>query len=266
MRSDAGSRSAQRVAAVPAQRISHRNRGKGPHAGRAHQLAGGTLRLHRRRRAPTTAKTAEKASAYGDFLDSLGLRGKDDSGRIPEFPGSQQNEARPSNLPYRASQEGFTLPRRFASWTSRATGRSVGMASLPRPHECYTPDRKFWDMYPDDLALPPTIHNSAAHRPPHFQADGGKVEEPGMVIRAENLRGRMPPRLARISGLHYAGRLRARRIAGLPGAHGQGRQHRSSSTAPITAPTRARLACRRRRRESVRKRCAAFRCSGMCRE
>jgi arylsulfatase len=107
---------------------------------------------------------------YGDFLDSLGLRGKDDSGRIPELPGNQQNESRPSNLPYRASQEGFTVTETIRFMDESGDRPFFAMASLPRPHECYTPDRKFWDMYPEDLALPPTIHNSAAHRPPHFQA------------------------------------------------------------------------------------------------
>jgi arylsulfatase len=107
---------------------------------------------------------------YGDFLDSLGLRSKDDSGRLPEFPGNQQNDARPSNLPYRASLEGFTVTETIRFMDESGDRPFFAMASLPRPHECYTPDRKFWDMYPEDLALPPTIHNSAAHRPPHFQA------------------------------------------------------------------------------------------------
>jgi arylsulfatase A-like enzyme len=101
---------------------------------------------------------------FGAYLDALGLRDKEDCARLPEFPGSQQHEGRPSNLPYRHCIEGWTF---------------FVQASLPRPHECYTPDRKFWDMYPDDLALPPTIHNSAAHRPPHFQAmvEGLKTHE-----------------------------------------------------------------------------------------
>jgi iduronate 2-sulfatase len=43
--------------------------------------------------------------------------------------------------------------------------------SLPRPHQCYTPDQQFWDMYPDDLPLPPDIDHDASHRPAHFQAE-----------------------------------------------------------------------------------------------
>ncbi len=40
-------------------------------------------------------KNGGEGKPYGDFLDSLGLRSKEDSGRRPEFPGNQQNEARP---------------------------------------------------------------------------------------------------------------------------------------------------------------------------
>ncbi len=111
-----------------------------------------------------------EGKAYGAFLDSLGLRAQDDSGRLPEFPGSQQNEARPSHLPYRASLEGWCVTEAIRFMDESGERPFMLECSLPRPHECYTPDRKFWDMYPDDLALPPTIHNSAAHRPPHFQA------------------------------------------------------------------------------------------------
>ncbi|MFW6039190.1 MAG: sulfatase, partial [bacterium] len=33
----------------------------------------------------------------------------------------------------------------------------------------YTPDQRFWDMYSEDLDLPETYRDDAAHRPPHFQ-------------------------------------------------------------------------------------------------
>ncbi len=108
--------------------------------------------------------------AYGEYLDGLGLRDKEDCNRLPEFPGSQQHEGRPSNLPYRHSIEGWTVTETIRFLEETGDRPFFVEMSLPRPHECYTPDRRFWDMYPNDLALPPTIHNSAAHRPPHFQA------------------------------------------------------------------------------------------------
>lgn len=119
---------------------------------------------------------------YGAFLDSLGLRDKNDSGRLPEFPGNQQNDARPSNLPYRASLEGWTVTETIKFLDETGDRPFFVQCSLPRPHECYTPDRRFWEMYPADLALPPTIRNSAAHRPPHFQEMVEKLKNQEWLI------------------------------------------------------------------------------------
>jgi arylsulfatase A-like enzyme len=110
------------------------------------------------------------SAQYGAYLEKLGLRDREDSVRLPEFPGVQQHEGRPSNLPYRHTVEGWTVSETIRFMDEAGDQPFFIQSSLPRPHECYTPDRRFWDMYPDDLALPPTIHNSAAQRPPNFQA------------------------------------------------------------------------------------------------
>ena len=107
---------------------------------------------------------------YAAYLKTLGLLEKEDSSRLPEFPGEGQHEGRPSNIPYRHTVEGWTVSQALRFMDESGDRPFCVQASLPRPHECYTPDRKFWEMYPEDLALPPTIHNSAAQRPPHFQA------------------------------------------------------------------------------------------------
>jgi len=120
-------------------------------------------------------------SAYFEYLDRLGLRDQEDSIRLPEFPGAQQDEGRPSHLPYEHSVEGWCVQQAKGFIDeSRAVGKPFCMeVSLPRPHQCYTPDPQFWDMYPDDLALPPTLHQNASHRPPHFQrmVEGAKQWE-----------------------------------------------------------------------------------------
>ena len=111
-------------------------------------------------------------SAYFQHLKQLGLRDKEDSIRLTEFPGAQQDEGRPSDLPYEHNVESWCVQQatRFID-ESRAAGKPFCMeVSLPRPHQCYTPDRRFWDLYPADLALPPTINQDASLRPPHFQA------------------------------------------------------------------------------------------------
>lgn len=106
---------------------------------------------------------------YAAYLKNLGLLEKEDSVALPEFPGNQQHEGRPSQIPYRHSVEGWCVTRAIEFINTRDPRPFCMQVSLPRPHQCYTPDRRFWEMYPDDLALPRTIHNSAAHRPPHFQ-------------------------------------------------------------------------------------------------
>jgi arylsulfatase A-like enzyme len=42
--------------------------------------------------------------------------------------------------------------------------------SFFRPHQCYTPAQRFWDLYDDDLDPPPGLLDDAAYRPPHFRA------------------------------------------------------------------------------------------------
>ncbi len=122
---------------------------------------------------------------YTSYLKNLGLLDKEDSVTLPEFPGVQQHEGRPSNMPYRHTVEGWSVTRSIDFMDSCGEQPFCMQVSLPRPHECYTPDRQFWELYRDDLALPPTIHNSCAHRPPHFQA---------MVERLKNMKWLIEPK------------------------------------------------------------------------
>jgi choline-sulfatase/uncharacterized sulfatase len=106
---------------------------------------------------------------YTSYLKDLGLLEKEDSVTLPEFPGVQYMEGRPSNLPYEHSVEGWTVKKAIQFMHSCGNQPFCVQVSLPRPHECWTPDRKFWEMYPEDLALPPTLYDDPSHRPPHFQ-------------------------------------------------------------------------------------------------
>jgi choline-sulfatase/uncharacterized sulfatase len=109
------------------------------------------------------------ASPYFAYLERLGLRGKEDSIRLPEFPGGQQHEGRPSLLPYEHSVEGWCVAEAIRFMDERGGKPFCLHVSLPRPHQCYTPDRRFWDMYPDDLPLPDTLFQDPSGRPPHFE-------------------------------------------------------------------------------------------------
>jgi arylsulfatase A-like enzyme len=109
------------------------------------------------------------SDAYGGYLSQLGLREKEDSIRLPEFPGRQQHEGRPSLLSFAHSVEGWTVQRAL-DFIKQPSSRPFCMqVSFPRPHPCYTPSQQFWDMYPSDLALPRGIDASPAGRPPNFQ-------------------------------------------------------------------------------------------------
>ena len=107
---------------------------------------------------------------YAGYLKGRGLLEKEDSVRLPECPGKQQMEGRPSNLPYEASVEGWSVQKAVEFLEGIGDNPFCMQVSLPRPHECFTPDKRFWEMYPEDLPLPPTIHNDDSGRPPHFRA------------------------------------------------------------------------------------------------
>ncbi len=115
------------------------------------------------------ARGPKGGNPYTDHLIKLGLAAKEDTLRLPEFPGSQQHEGRPSNLSYRDSVEGWSVTTAINFIDSCKDEPFCVEVSLPKPHQCYVPDRRFWDMYPDNLELPRTLRNSATHRPPHFQ-------------------------------------------------------------------------------------------------
>ncbi len=107
---------------------------------------------------------------YAGYLKRRGLLAKEDSVRLPEYPGKQQLDARPSNLPYKDSVEGWTVQKTIQFLEGIGDAPFCMQVSLPRPHECFTPSKRFWDMYPDALPLPPTIYNDDSGRPPNFQA------------------------------------------------------------------------------------------------
>jgi choline-sulfatase/uncharacterized sulfatase len=119
----------------------------------------------------------EKPSYFSDryeaYLRSHGVLDKEDSVLLPEFPGVQQHEGRPSLLPYAHSVEGWSTAEAMRFIDASGGQPFAVQVALPRPHQCYTPDQRFWDMYPANLELPRTLRNSPAGRPPHFR---GTVE------------------------------------------------------------------------------------------
>ncbi len=110
-------------------------------------------------------------SDYLDELTSLGLRDLEDSWRNYNSPygSSLPNDACPSKLPYEHTMERWA-ERKATEFIAEDTSKPFCIQiALQRPHHPLIPQQEFWDMYPEDLPLPPTIDQEPTGRPPHFQ-------------------------------------------------------------------------------------------------
>ena len=106
---------------------------------------------------------------FYEKLRRLGLTEKEDNHffhRNPEYC----IEGLPSQLPFELSQEGWSVEQAIKFIDAAAGTQFCVEVSLQRPHQPFCPDKRFWDMYPDDLAAPDTINEDPSHRPPHFRA------------------------------------------------------------------------------------------------
>ena len=129
---------------------------------------------------------SEPPSAYFAYLRAKGLSHLEDSMSLDDS-GINHNEARPSELTFADSVEGWALKeaRHFIDTGIGGADKPwCVQVSLPRPHQCYTPDQRFWDLYSEDLDLPRTYHSDLSHRPPHFRsfAEQNRVKQFGTVF------------------------------------------------------------------------------------
>ncbi len=131
-------------------------------------------------------RTEASPSRYATYLRKLGLFEKQDRTVFLSFPGINSMKGALRIFLTVHTVEGWTVTETIRFLEESGDRPFCVQASLPRPHECYTPDRQFWDMYPDDLALPPTLYNSAAHRPPHFQAMAEHLKQYEFPIKPSN--------------------------------------------------------------------------------
>jgi choline-sulfatase/uncharacterized sulfatase len=110
------------------------------------------------------------------YISHLGARlPLEDHQRLPEFgdAGRQSMDSRPSVLSFDESQEGWIASEtlRQVERAQREGRRFAIHASFPRPHQCTSPCREFWDQYEGlDLQLSPTADEDAvvAGKAPHF--------------------------------------------------------------------------------------------------
>jgi arylsulfatase A-like enzyme len=107
---------------------------------------------------------------FYEYIRKLGLLEWEDHYRVDVPEPHLAMEGMPSQLPFEHSQEGWCVQEAIKFMDS-CRGQPFCMeVSLERPHSPWFPARQFWDMYPDDLALPPTIDQDPSGRPPHFRA------------------------------------------------------------------------------------------------
>ena len=106
-------------------------------------------------------------------LEQAGLRDCEDSwhNRSGRYgPNSLSADSRPSDLPNAHTMERWAADRAMAFMTADRARPFCIQLAFQRPHHPLLPQREFWDLYPDDLPLPPTFDREPEGRPPHFRA------------------------------------------------------------------------------------------------
>ncbi len=121
-----------------------------------------------------TYETVEGVIGDSEFLrslDSLGLREKEDSWHNPNNygPGNISHDSRPSELPYEHTQEVWSAREAVQFIESGDQKPFCVQVAFQRPHHPLLPNERFWNMYPDDLELPPTINEEPDARPAAFK-------------------------------------------------------------------------------------------------
>ena len=101
-----------------------------------------------------------RSREYAEYLDKRGLADKEDHIGLNEFgrAGIQNVDGRPSMVSYEDGQEGWAVRKAMEIMRrSAAAGKPFFVhVSLPKPHQCYTPAKRFWDLYDESkLTLPP---------------------------------------------------------------------------------------------------------------
>ena len=110
-------------------------------------------------------------SDYLDELTSLGLRDLEDSWRnfAEPYGSSLPADACPSKLPYEHTMERWAARKATEFIEEDRSKPFCIQIALQRPHHPLIPQQQYWDMYPHDLPLPPTIDREPVGRPLHFQ-------------------------------------------------------------------------------------------------
>ena len=91
-----------------------------------------------------------RSREYAEYLKEKGLTDLEDHESMTEFGdrGRQTVEGRPSKVSYEDGQEGWIVRKAMGFMEQCLAKKAPFFAhvSLPKPHQCYTPAKKFWDL------------------------------------------------------------------------------------------------------------------------
>lgn len=115
-----------------------------------------------------------RSGEYAAYLEERGLTELEDHAALNEFGdrGRQTVEGRPSKVSYEDGQEGWSV-RKAMEFMGQCSNDDVPFfahVSLPKPHQCYTPAKQFWDLYDESkLTLPPSADYDMKDKAPHLR-------------------------------------------------------------------------------------------------
>lgn len=115
-----------------------------------------------------------RSKEYAKYLADRNLTKLEDHGVMQEFgkKGAQTCEGRPSMVSYRDGQEGWAVTKgiQFMSECVQKEEPFFVHISLPKPHQCYTPAKEFWDLYDQSkLTLPPNCNKDLEGKAPNLK-------------------------------------------------------------------------------------------------
>ncbi len=113
---------------------------------------------------------SRESASFSQYLRHVGCEALDDHNHLRERVGPHHWDARPSLIPLEHCVESWITKTANAFLDRLAEEERFCMhLSYPRPHHVLTPDRRFWETYPDDIEPPATLMADCSHRPVNFQ-------------------------------------------------------------------------------------------------
>jgi len=115
-----------------------------------------------------------RSEEYASYLEERGLTDLEDHEALQEFgdAGIQSVDGRPSMVSYEDGQEGWSASKAI-EFMGQCVADDVPFfthVSLPKPHQCYTPAKRFWDLYDEaELTLPPNADYDMKDKAPHLR-------------------------------------------------------------------------------------------------